>query len=123
MPPGQASVHQTLHFQRSPINHGESPPRNAINERLVHAPLPKPMEYLPVCVRGKLSQKVVKGTENVPRSMSLETLPEFNDDGTFPNSLHEDILYCTMVKSYQFAKYLQQFNKLQTEWSHKVSIL
>ncbi|GFT78942.1 hypothetical protein TNCV_3093311 [Trichonephila clavipes] len=32
--------------------------------------------------------------------MSLETLPEFNDNGIFPNSLHEevheDVSYCTM---------------------------
>ncbi|GFV06473.1 hypothetical protein TNCV_2947961 [Trichonephila clavipes] len=123
-------------------------PRNAIHEhehlRLVHTPLPKsaPVEYLPFCVRGKLSQMgrgglmVVKGTEQQKIflelgvvAMSLETLPEFNAiyGGTFPHSLHEevheDVLYCTMVKSYQFAKYLQQFNKLQEEWSHKVSIL
>ncbi|GFW38798.1 hypothetical protein TNCV_3881651 [Trichonephila clavipes] len=108
--------------------------------RLVHAPLPKsvPVEYLPFCVRGKLSQMgrgglmVVKGTEQQNFflelgvvAMSLETLPEFNAiyDGTFPHCLHEDVSYCTMVKSYQFAKYLQQFNKLQAEWSHKVSIL
>ncbi|GFW46597.1 hypothetical protein TNCV_1936671 [Trichonephila clavipes] len=71
-------------------------------------------------------------TKNFSRAGSvchiLETLPEFNDiyDETFPNSLHEevheDVSYCTMVKSYQFAKYLQQFNKLQAEWRHKVSI-
>ncbi|GFX09125.1 hypothetical protein TNCV_4167041 [Trichonephila clavipes] len=112
--------------------------------RLVHAPLPKsvPVEYLSFYVRGKLSQMgrgdliVVKGTELQKVflelgvfAMSLETLPEFKHiyDGTFPNSLHEevheDISYCTMVKTYQFAKYLQQFNKLQVEWSHKVSIL
>ncbi|GFW07716.1 hypothetical protein TNCV_3918491 [Trichonephila clavipes] len=107
--------------------------------RLVHSPLP--VEYLSFCVRGKLSQMgrgglmVVKGTEEIKIflelgvfAMSLETLPEFNDiyDGTFPNlheEVHEDVSYCTMVKSYQFAKYLQQFNKLQAEWSHKVSIL
>ncbi|GFU48692.1 hypothetical protein TNCV_4752021 [Trichonephila clavipes] len=52
--------------------------------------------------------------------MSLETLPDFKDiyDGIFPNSLHEDVhenvSYCTIVKSYQFAKYLL------AEWSHKV---
>ncbi|GFS51632.1 hypothetical protein TNCV_550251 [Trichonephila clavipes] len=45
-----------------------SPPRNAIHEheRLVYDPLPKPVEYLPFCVRGKLSQMgimMVKGTE------------------------------------------------------------
>ncbi|GFS58312.1 hypothetical protein TNCV_2474891 [Trichonephila clavipes] len=63
-----------------------SPPLNLIHERLVHAPLPKPVEYLSFYVRDKLSQMglmVVKGTENFPRA--LETLPEFNDDGTFPN--------------------------------------
>ncbi|GFV56142.1 hypothetical protein TNCV_1489191 [Trichonephila clavipes] len=52
--------------------------------------------------------------------MSLETLPDFKDiyDGIFPNSLHEDvhenISYCTIVKSYEFAKYLL------AEWNHKV---
>ncbi|GFU15145.1 hypothetical protein TNCV_3789851 [Trichonephila clavipes] len=113
---------------------------------LVHHPLPKsmPVEYLPFCVRGKLNQlsrgalMVVKGTEQQNFfqelrvfAMSLETLLKFKDicDGTFPNPLlegvqeEEDISYCTMVKSYQFAKYLQQFNKLQAEWSHKVSVL
>ncbi|GFU58523.1 hypothetical protein TNCV_4894571 [Trichonephila clavipes] len=85
--------------------------------RLVHAPLPKsvPVEYLSFCVRGKLSQMgrgglmVVKATEQQKIfielgvfAMSLETLPEFNDiyDGTFPNSLHEevheDVSYSTM---------------------------
>ncbi|GFV69148.1 hypothetical protein TNCV_3101361 [Trichonephila clavipes] len=93
MPPGQA--HRTLHSQRSPSDHGESPPRNAIHKRLVHAPSPKPVEYLSFCVRGKLSQMGVKGTKNFPRA--LETLPEFNDDGTFPNSLHEDVSYCTIL--------------------------
>ncbi|GFW02660.1 hypothetical protein TNCV_2456741 [Trichonephila clavipes] len=97
-----------------------SPPRNAIHEHerlcLVHAPLLKPVEYLPFCVRGKLSQKgrgglmVVKGTKQQKIflelgvvAMSLETLPEFNAiyDGTFPHSLHEevheDVSYCTMT--------------------------
>ncbi|GFW07569.1 hypothetical protein TNCV_3917021 [Trichonephila clavipes] len=85
---------------------------------------------------GRRSLMVVKGTEQQNFflelgvfAMSLEMLPEFKDiyDGTFPNFLHEDVhedvSYCTMVKSYQFAKYLQQFNKLQVEWSHKVSVL
>ncbi|GFS86590.1 hypothetical protein TNCV_903441 [Trichonephila clavipes] len=112
--------------------------------RLVHSQLPKSVsvEYLSFCVRVKLSQMdrggcmVVKGTEQQifflllgMFAMSLETLPEFNNiyDRTFPNSLHEevhdDVSYCTMVKSYQFAKYLQQFNKIQAEWSHTVSLL
>ncbi|GFT30553.1 hypothetical protein TNCV_2378131 [Trichonephila clavipes] len=82
--------------------------------RLVHHPLPKsaPVEYLSFCVKGKLSQMgrgglmVVKGTEQqkvflelVVFAMLLETLPEFKDiyDGTFPNSLHEDASYCTML--------------------------
>ncbi|GFW95385.1 hypothetical protein TNCV_2971071 [Trichonephila clavipes] len=128
-----AGLTSTPHEMRS--NHHEHE-----RLRLVHAPLPKsvPVEYLPFCVRGKLSQMgrggllVVKGTEQQKIflelgmvAMSLETLPEFNAiyDGTFPIFLHEDVSYCTMVKSYQFAKYLQQFNKLQAEWSHKVSIL
>ncbi|GFV00755.1 hypothetical protein TNCV_1385741 [Trichonephila clavipes] len=85
---------------------------------------------------GRGGLMVVKGTEQQKIflelgvvAMSLETLPEFNAiyDGIFPHSLHEevheDVSYCTMVKSYQFAKYLQKFNKLQAEWSHKVSIL
>ncbi|GFT80161.1 hypothetical protein TNCV_2241361 [Trichonephila clavipes] len=50
-------------------------------------------------------------------TMALEILPKFKDicDGTFPNPMHEgvheeeDISYCTMLKSYQFAKYMQQF--------------
>ncbi|GFY31857.1 hypothetical protein TNCV_4201651 [Trichonephila clavipes] len=91
-----------------------SPPRNAIHEheclRLVHVPLPKPVEYLPFCVRGKFSQMgrggltVVKGTEQQKIflelvAMSQETLPEFNAiyDGTFPHSLHEDVSYCTIL--------------------------
>ncbi|GFY11869.1 hypothetical protein TNCV_4973691 [Trichonephila clavipes] len=115
--------------------------------RLVHHPFPKsvPVEYLPFCVRGKLSQLaqgnwglvVVKGEEQQKIfqelglfAMALETLPKFKDicDGTFPNPVHEgaheeeDILCCPMVKSYQFAKYLQQFNKLHAEWSYKVTV-
>ncbi|GFV06465.1 hypothetical protein TNCV_2947881 [Trichonephila clavipes] len=65
-----------------------------------------PVEYLPFCVRGKLSQMgrgglmVVKGTEQQKIflelgvvAMSLETLPEFNAiyGGTFPHSLHEEV--------------------------------
>ncbi|GFU15914.1 hypothetical protein TNCV_2368451 [Trichonephila clavipes] len=55
------------------VNHGGQAPRNVIHEherlRLVHTPLPKPVEYLSFCVRGKLSQMgrgglmVVKGAE------------------------------------------------------------
>ncbi|GFV07128.1 hypothetical protein TNCV_3601481 [Trichonephila clavipes] len=73
--------------------------------RLVHHPLPKsvPMEYLPFCMRGKLSQlgrgglMEVKGMEQQKLfqelgvfAVSVETLPEFKDiyDGIFPNSLH-----------------------------------
>ncbi|GFX59334.1 hypothetical protein TNCV_4632921 [Trichonephila clavipes] len=70
---------------------------------------------------------VVKGLEQQKNfqelglfAMALETLPKFKDicDGTFPDPVHEgvheeeDISCCTMLKSYQFAKYLQQFNKL-----------
>ncbi|GFX46304.1 hypothetical protein TNCV_1234201 [Trichonephila clavipes] len=116
--------------------------------RLIHHPLPKsvPVEYLPFCVRGKFSQlargnrglMVVKGLKQQKMfqelglyAMALENLPNFKDicDGTFPDPMHEgvheeeDISYCTMVKSYQFAKYLQQFNKLHAEWSYKVSVL
>ncbi|GFW24928.1 hypothetical protein TNCV_3846621 [Trichonephila clavipes] len=115
------------------------------NSRLrgVHHPLPKsaPVEYLPFCVGGKFSQLargnrglvVVKRTDQQKYyqelglyAMDLETLPKFKDvcDGTFPNPVHErvhkeeEISCCTMVKSYQFAKYLQQFNKLHEEWSY-----
>ncbi|GFW76109.1 uncharacterized protein TNCV_2057561 [Trichonephila clavipes] len=116
--------------------------------RLVHHPLPKsvPVEYLSFCVRGKFSQlargnrglMVVKGLEQQKNfqelglyAMALENLPKFKDicDGTFPDPEHEgvheeeDISYCTMLKSYQFAKYLQQFNKLHAEWSYKLSVL
>ncbi|GFU59126.1 hypothetical protein TNCV_4078821 [Trichonephila clavipes] len=63
-------------------------------------------------------------------AMALENLPKFKDifDGTFPNPVHEgvheedDISYCTMLKSYQFAKYLQQFNKLHAEWNYKITV-
>ncbi|GFT23888.1 hypothetical protein TNCV_3207501 [Trichonephila clavipes] len=114
----------------------------------LHHPLPKsvPVEYLPFCVRGKFSQlargnrglMVVKGEEQQKifqelglYTMALENLPKFKDicDGTFPNTVHEgvheeeDISCCTMLKSYQFAKYLQQFNKLHAEWSYKVTVL
>ncbi|GFT36929.1 hypothetical protein TNCV_174921 [Trichonephila clavipes] len=113
--------------------------------RLVHHPLPKsvPVEYLPFCVRDKFNQlargnrglMVVKGLEQQKNFQELGlyamTLPKFKDicDGTFPDPVHEgvheeeDISCCTMLKSYQFAKYLQQFNKLHAEWSYKVSVL
>ncbi|GFU55846.1 hypothetical protein TNCV_2255371 [Trichonephila clavipes] len=116
--------------------------------RLVHHPLHKsvPVEYLPFCVRGKFSQlargnrglMVVKGGEQHKifqelglYAMALENQPKFKDicDGTFPNPVHEgvhveeDISCCTMLKSYQFAKYLLQFNKLHAEWSYKVTVL
>ncbi|GFW11796.1 hypothetical protein TNCV_4100081 [Trichonephila clavipes] len=113
---------------------------------LVHHPLPKSVsvEYLPFCMRGKFRQlargnrglMVVKGVEQQKIdlglfAMALDTLPKFKDicDGTFPNPVHEgvheeeDISCCTMVISYQFAKYLQQFNKLHAEWSYKVMVL
>ncbi|GFT15540.1 hypothetical protein TNCV_3265381 [Trichonephila clavipes] len=56
---------------------------------------------------------------------------EINDicDGTFPNPVHEgvngeeDISCFTMLKSYHFAKYGPQFNKLHAEWSYKVTVL
>ncbi|GFX89491.1 hypothetical protein TNCV_483261 [Trichonephila clavipes] len=116
--------------------------------RMIYHPLPKsvPVEYPPFCMRGKFSQLfrgnrgliVVKGMEQKIFfqelglfSMDLKTLPKFKDfsDGTFPNPLHdgvhekEDVSYSTKVKSYQFAKYLPQFNKLHAEWSHKVTVL
>ncbi|GFS94992.1 hypothetical protein TNCV_4202331 [Trichonephila clavipes] len=87
--------------------------------RLVHHPLPKsvPVEYLTFCL-GLYA-------------MALENLLKFKDicDGTFPYPVHEgvheeeDISCCTMLKSYQFAKYPQQFNKLHAEWCYKVSVL
>ncbi|GFT63121.1 hypothetical protein TNCV_1801851 [Trichonephila clavipes] len=115
---------------------------------LVHHPLIKsvPVEYLPFCVRGKFSQlapgnrglMVVKGVEQQKFfqelglfAMALETLPKFKDicDETFPSPVNEgvheeeDISCCTMLKSYQFLKYLQHFNNLHAEWSYKVTIL
>ncbi|GFW87058.1 hypothetical protein TNCV_1922841 [Trichonephila clavipes] len=80
---------------------------------LVHVPLPKPVEYLSFCMRGKLSQMsrgglmVFKGTEQQKIllelgvvAMSLETLPEFNAiyDGTFPISLHEEANGIVIIK-------------------------
>ncbi|GFU03530.1 hypothetical protein TNCV_2257381 [Trichonephila clavipes] len=61
--------------------------------------------------------------------MALENQPNFKDicDGTFPDPVHEgvhekeDISCCTMLNSYQFATYLQQFNKLHAGWSYKVT--
>ncbi|GFX18442.1 hypothetical protein TNCV_4307421 [Trichonephila clavipes] len=99
-----------------------------------------------LCVRGKFSQLArgnrgldggqrIKTTKMFQRARTVchgpENLPNFKDicDGTFPDPMHEgvheeeDISYCTMVKSYQFAKYLQQFNKVHAEWSYKVSVL
>ncbi|GFT68193.1 hypothetical protein TNCV_373271 [Trichonephila clavipes] len=69
-----------------------------------------------------VTQECARG---IPALLRLENLPKFKDicDGTFPNPVHEgvheedDISYCIMLKSYQFAKYLQQFNKLHAEWS------
>ncbi|GFT61084.1 hypothetical protein TNCV_4558181 [Trichonephila clavipes] len=61
-------------------------------------------------------------------TMALENLPKFKDicDGTFPNPVHEcvheeeDISNCTMLKWYQFAKYLQQCNKLHANGAIKL---
>ncbi|GFX86488.1 hypothetical protein TNCV_3727571 [Trichonephila clavipes] len=80
-------------------------------------------------VKGLKQQKMFQ--ELGLYAMALENLPNFKDicDGTFPDPVHEgvheeeDMSYCTMLKSYQFAKYLQQFNKLHAEWSYKVSVL
>ncbi|GFT36884.1 hypothetical protein TNCV_174721 [Trichonephila clavipes] len=116
--------------------------------RLVHHPLTKriPVEYLPFCVRGKFTQlargnrslMVVKGMEQLKTfqelglfAMAMEMLPKFNDIcvGTFPNPVHEgvneekDISCFATLKSYQFAKYLLQFNKLHAKWSCKVTVL
>ncbi|GFU84142.1 hypothetical protein TNCV_4504411 [Trichonephila clavipes] len=81
---------------------------------------------------------VVKGAEQQnffqePRlfAIALETLAKFKDicNGTFPNPVHEgvpeeeDISCFTMLKTFQFAKYLQQLNKLHAEWSYKVTVL
>ncbi|GFX89416.1 hypothetical protein TNCV_2202581 [Trichonephila clavipes] len=83
-----------------------------------------PVEYLPFCVRGKFSQPVrgnislmvVKEPDQQKNfqelglfAMALETLPKFRHicDGTFPNSVHEDvheeedISCCTMVGKHQ----------------------
>ncbi|GFW20861.1 hypothetical protein TNCV_1050821 [Trichonephila clavipes] len=56
-------------------------------------------------------------------AMSLEMLSNFKYicNETFPNTLHEDlheewdISHSNMLKSYQFTKYLQQFNKLNVD--------
>ncbi|GFY28457.1 hypothetical protein TNCV_1971101 [Trichonephila clavipes] len=53
-------------------------------------------------------------------TINLEMLPHFRDlnDRTLPDNLHDNvhedngISECTMVKPYQFAPYLQHFNKL-----------
>ncbi|GFU15984.1 hypothetical protein TNCV_2369011 [Trichonephila clavipes] len=53
-------------------------------------------------------------------TINLEMLPHFRDlkDRTLPDHLHDNvhedngISECTMVKPYQFAPYLQHFNKL-----------
>ncbi|GFY06427.1 hypothetical protein TNCV_3652141 [Trichonephila clavipes] len=103
---------------------------------LVHAPLPKPREYLPFCVRGKLSQMgrgflmVVKGTEQQKFSQNWLPCPWRRSLNSMPFTMEPFPTLCTrkctrtfrIAPSYQFAKYLQQFNKLQAEWSHKVSI-
>ncbi|GFS96593.1 hypothetical protein TNCV_3943841 [Trichonephila clavipes] len=80
-------------------------------------------------VKGLKQQKCFKSSDCMP--WPWRTCQTFKDicDGTFPDPVHEgvheeeDISYCTMLKSYQFAKYLQQFNKLHAEWSYKVSAL
>ncbi|GFT49770.1 hypothetical protein TNCV_4969831 [Trichonephila clavipes] len=95
--PGRA--HQTLHCYDPQVITA-----NHLHEGLVHAPLP--MEYLSFSVRGKLSQMVVKGTKNFPKARCLNSTTPFPTPCTF-----------RITPSYQFAKYLQQFNKLQAEWS------
>ncbi|GFV78734.1 hypothetical protein TNCV_3168351 [Trichonephila clavipes] len=104
--------------------------------RLVHHPLP--VTKFSQLARGNRGLMVVKGGEHQKffqelglYAMALENLPKFKDicDGTFPDPVHEgvqeeeDISCCTMLKSYQFAKYLQQFNNLHAEWSYKVTVL
>ncbi|GFW26057.1 hypothetical protein TNCV_3317281 [Trichonephila clavipes] len=85
------------------------------HERLVHAPLP--MQYLPFCVRGKLSLMVVKGSEQ--QKIFLEPWRRcLNSTTPFPTP---GMRAFRIAPSYQFAKYLKQFNKLQAEWT--VSIL
>ncbi|GFY32661.1 hypothetical protein TNCV_674161 [Trichonephila clavipes] len=98
--PSDGSDHQVMGVT---VNHAglASTPHELLSKsheskrlRLVHAPLPKsvPVEYLSLCVRGKLSQMgrggfmVVKRTDQQKVflelgvfEMSLETLPEFND--------------------------------------------
>ncbi|GFW24882.1 hypothetical protein TNCV_3846161 [Trichonephila clavipes] len=80
------------------------------HERLVHAPLP--VEYRTFCLRGKLSLMVVKGTEQQKhfsepclwrRCLNSTTMEPFPPPcmRTF-----------RIAPSYQFAKYLQQLNKL-----------
>ncbi|GFX70575.1 hypothetical protein TNCV_875491 [Trichonephila clavipes] len=64
-------------------------------------------------------------------TINLEMLPYFRDlnDRTPPDHLHDevhedyDIFECTMVKSYQFARYMQHFNKLQGECKKQMAHL
>ncbi|GFX32577.1 hypothetical protein TNCV_3704511 [Trichonephila clavipes] len=120
-----------------------------INERLSlksHLPGSMPLEYLSFYVRSKfchLAQGnrdliVVKGSDQRKMfekpglfTINLEMLPHFRDlhDRTLPDHLHDevhedfDISECTMVKSYQFARYLQRFNKLQAECKRQTAHL
>ncbi|GFW54257.1 uncharacterized protein TNCV_1560351 [Trichonephila clavipes] len=120
-----------------------------INERLSlksHLPGSVPLEYLDFCVRGKfchLAQEnrgliVVKGSDQRKIfeklglfTTNLEISPHFRDlnDRSLPDHLHDEvhedfnISECTMVKSYRFARYLQHFNKLQTECKRQMAHL
>ncbi|GFX09114.1 hypothetical protein TNCV_4166931 [Trichonephila clavipes] len=106
-----------------------------INERLhLKSHLPGFVPHLSFCVRGKfchLAQGnrgviVVKGSDQRKIfeklglfTINLEMLSHFRDDRILPDHLHdevhEDISECTIVKSYEFARYLQHFNKLNAK--------
>ncbi|GFT77938.1 uncharacterized protein TNCV_788621 [Trichonephila clavipes] len=120
-----------------------------INERFSlksHLPGSVPLEYLYFCVRGKfchLAQGnrgliVVKGSDQRKFfeklglfTINLEILPHFRDlnDRTLPDHLHDevhedyDISECTMVKSYRFTRYLQNFIELQAECKRQTAHL
>ncbi|GFT63831.1 uncharacterized protein TNCV_4641951 [Trichonephila clavipes] len=112
-----------------------------INERLSlksHLPGSVPLEYLSFCIRGKFFHLahgnrgliVIKGWDQSNFfeklglfTINLEIFPHLRDlnDRPLPDHLHDevhedyDISECTMVKSYQFERYQQHFNKLQAE--------
>ncbi|GFX05900.1 hypothetical protein TNCV_1785331 [Trichonephila clavipes] len=112
-----------------------------INERLSlksHLPGSVPLKYLSLCVRGMFCHLAkgnwgliaVKGWDQRKMfeklglfSINLQILAHLRNlnDRTLPDLLNDEVhedydtSECTMVKSYRFARYLQDFNKLQAE--------